>query len=261
MKKADVIQKVSRPFSSVTVRFLSFGIAYANNRTMPKERMITTMSKKSKAHFIFAAALFLLFVLFTVLVSTVDVKPIGPEGSTVGLASVNQFVFSQLGFHPVWYTITDWLGVIPILFAAGFAAAGFCQLLTRKSIRKVDSSLLILGGFYLLVFAFYLFFERVVINYRPVMLGNTLEVSYPSSHTMLALCIMATAAMQLRTLCPDKRKLCLGMDLFSAFHIIITVVGRLISGVHWFTDIIGGLLLSAALVSLYRAVMEFNGRF
>ena len=201
-----------------------------------------------------AGVLFLLFVAFTVLVALVDVRSIGPLGTEVGLAGINGWVFERIGVHLLWYHVTDWLGVVAILFAFGFAVTGLVQLIRRRSIRRVDRSLIVLGGFYGLVIGCYLFFEQVVINYRPVLLGEHPEASYPSSHTMIVICIMATAAMELRRLCPGKKRLWAGMDVFSAVLIAVTVVGRLLSGVHWLSDIVGGLLLSAALVLLYDAV-------
>ena len=41
-----------------------------------------------------------------------------------------------------------------------------------------------------------------------------------------------------------------------AAFIVFMVVGRLVSGVHWLTDIIGGMLLSTGLVTAYHAVCE-----
>lgn len=172
----------------------------------------------------------------------------------VGLATINQYIFHLLGIDFIWYQITDWLGFVAILVAFGFTALGFFQLIRRKSIRKVDCQILVLGLFYLLLFSFYVFFERVVVNYRPVILGEGLEASYPSSHTMLVVCIMVTAAMQFHEFWPHKKKLCRIVDVFSGILIGFTVVGRLISGVHWFTDIVGALLLSGALIALYDAV-------
>ena len=163
------------------------------------------MERRMKRHLKCAGWLFLIFILFTVFVSCFDVKPIGPEQSAVGFATVNQFVFRLLGVHLIWYEITDWLGVVAIAFAFVFAVAGLYQLIKRKSIRKVDNSILALGALYVLVIAFYLFFEQVIINYRPVVLGARPEASYPSSHTMIVVCIVASAAIQFRALCPKRQ--------------------------------------------------------
>lgn len=215
------------------------------------------MKRRTTKYFLRAGILFLLFGIFTLLVVTFDVQPIGPERSAVGFADMNQSVWLLIGVHPVWYAITDWLGVVALLLPFGFAAAGLCQLIKRKDIRKVERSILALGGVYILTLAFYLFFEQVVVNYRPVIPGEGLEASYPSSHTLVVVCIMATATLQFRSFFPNKRKLCSGMDLTAALLIAITVIGRLLSGVHWFTDIVGGLLLAAALIALYCAIRCF----
>lgn len=209
---------------------------------------------KRKKLWILPAALWAAFGLFTLLLTCVDVQAIGPQGVMVGFATVNEWAFQLLGVHLLWYHITDWLGVVAIAVAFAFAAAGLCQLITRKSIRKVDRHILVLGGFYLVVIGCYLFFETVVINCRPILMGGNLEASYPSSHTMIVVSIMATATMVFRTLCPQKKGWCLAMDIFAAVVIAVTVMGRLIAGVHWLTDIAGGLLLSAALVVSYWAV-------
>ena len=199
------------------------------------------------------AAPWVAFALLTLLLTCVDEQPIGPQGSAVGFATVNGWAFQLLGVHLLWYHITDWLGVVAIAIAFAYAATGLCQLIKRKSIRKVDRHILALGGFYLLVIGCYLFFEKVVINCRPILMDGNLEASYPSSHSMIVVSIMATAVMAFRALCPQKREWCLAADIFAAVVIAVTVIGRLIAGVHWLTDIVGGLLLSAALVVSYWA--------
>lgn len=213
--------------------------------------MIQTTKKLRRGLLILLA-----FVLFTAACRTVDVRPIGPEQSCVGFAALNQFVFSLTGVHLLWYTITDWLGVLAILTALGFAVLGLCQLIRRRSLLRVDRRILLLGVFYAVVIAAYAFFEKVIINYRPVILHTGLEASYPSSHTMIVLCIMATAMMQFPRLLGRHKGLLRLAQTVCVLLIGITVVGRLLSGVHWFTDIIGGILLSASLVMLYAWTID-----
>jgi len=197
------------------------------------------------------------FVLWTAAICFVDVQAIGPQGSTVGFASMNQFVHNLTGVHMSLYYITDWFGLVPLGFVLGFASLGLAQWIQRKRLRQVDCNLLILGGFYLVMLAIYIFFELFVINYRPVLIAGILEASYPSSTTTLVMCVMPTAIMQLR---PRIRNRLLRrcVTLVIAVFIAFMVIGRLISGVHWFTDIIGGALLSAGLVILYQSFLKIT---
>lgn len=198
------------------------------------------------------AALFLLaaFVLWTLAVKFIDMKPIGPNNSSVGFAEINLFFHNLTGVHMNLYVITDWLGLVPIAFVFGFGLLGLFQLIKRKSIFKVDSDILILGGFYIVVMAIYLLFEYVVINYRPILINGFLEASYPSSTTMLVMCVMPTALMQINSRIKNKNAEQIISLIIIAF-ILFMVIGRLISGVHWLSDIIGGALLSAGLVTIY----------
>lgn len=216
---------------------------HTNRRSFP-------LKKKAQPRFILAIAILTSFLLWTAVVSFVDVQAIGPNGSTVGLATINHFFHHLTGVHMSLYTITDWLSLIPLGFILGFALLGLIQWFQRKSLFQVDYSILILGGFYLVVMTAYLFFESFVVNYRPILIEGILEASYPSSTTMLVLCVIPTAMMQLsvriqnRTL---RRPIRFAMTVFLLFM----VLGRLISGVHWLTDIIGGVLLSTGLILLY----------
>lgn len=211
---------------------------------------------RTRRNFIITGLLFFLFAVLTAAIKTVDVKAIGPEGSAVGLATVNQFMFQLFGVHLIWYDITDWLGVAAILIAFCFAVLGLCQLIQKRSILKVDYRILLLGVFYVLVIGIYVFFEVFIVNYRPIILHTGLEASYPSSHTMIVICIMSTAIMMFNYLLKDKKLVLITVDILSALIIAVTVIGRLISGVHWFTDIVAGILLSAALVMLYYSFVK-----
>ncbi len=217
------------------------------------------MKKQNKNSIWGALGALAAFALWTFLIRCVDVRPIGPNGSRVGFAAINGAFHALTGVHWTLYTLTDWLGLVPIGIAFGFALLGLAQLLRRKSLLRVDRDILILGGFYAAVLAAYLLFETVVINFRPVLIGGRLEPSYPSSTTMLALCILPTAMMQLKTRVRGgaARRTILGsLGVFTVF----LVVGRLISGVHWLTDIIGGVLLSAGLVMLYASAIKRQGK-
>ena len=211
------------------------------------------MEKKNNKRLVLGAGLVVAFVLWTVLVCFVDVRTIGPEGSSVGFATLNGFVHELTGVNWLLYTVTDWLGLVPIAVALGFAILGLVQLIKRKSLWKVDHSILALGVFYIVVMAAYVFFEMVVINYRPTLIDGYLEASYPSSTTMLVMCVMPTAAMQLNARIKNtvfRRCAIIAIVAFTAFM----VIGRLISGVHWITDIIGGAMFSIGIVTTYFSI-------
>lgn len=202
-------------------------------------------------------AFFGAFILWTLLIRCIDVSAIGPQGSTVGFAKINRYIHTLTGVHMSLYHITDWLGLVPIAFMIGFAALGLIQWIKRKQLASVDLSILLLGGLYLVVLAVYLFFEQIIINYRPILINGYLEPSYPSSTTMLVLCVMPSAILQNNRRVKStilKRSISTVIILFVTFM----VLGRLFSGVHWFTDIIGGALLSAGLVTMYYASLYFE---
>ena len=215
------------------------------------------MKKENQRNFCIATCMLLAFLLWTAAIQFVDVQAIGPQGSSVGFATINQFVHNLTGVHLSLYTITDWLGLVPLVFVIGFALLGLIQWIKRKHLFKVDYNILILGGFYIVVMAVYVLFEMLVVNYRHVLIGGILEASYPSSTTMLVMCVMSTAIVQFNARIKNnvlKRCVTYAITAFIAFM----VIGRLISGVHWFTDIIGGALLSAGLVMMYRAVIRLE---
>lgn len=195
-------------------------------------------------------SLLFLFIIFTISVKFLDVQSVGVNNSEIGFATLNMFMHSFLGVNKSWYNITEILGIVPIIIVVFFAGIGVYQLIKRKSVLKIDRDILALGVFYIIVAISYLIFEVVVINYRPILVDGALEASYPSSHTILAICIIGTAIIQ-ANIRINSEKIKKYVNFILALVMILIVIGRLLSGVHWFTDIVGGTILSISLVMFY----------
>jgi len=221
------------------------------------------MKKEIKITLALSVALLFVTALFITAVCVMDVRPIGPDEKCVGISHLNEYFFNLTGVNLVWYEVTDWLGTSAIVVCTIFAITGLVQLIKRKSLYKVDSEILSLGGLYIIVIGLYLFFETIPVNYRPIIIPGCTEPepSFPSSHTMLVCVVMGSALMVLdRYIRNDNLRKTLFVILTAI--IIVTVVGRLISGVHWLTDIIGGVLISASLLSFFHLIVRLSrGRF
>ena len=199
------------------------------------------------------------FALWTVLIRCVDVQPVGQNGTKIGFADFNVWFHQLTGVNMTLYTVTDWSGLVPVFVCLCFGALGFVQMVKRRSLRQVDFDLILLGVYYVIVIACYLVFEMIPINYRPELIEGRLEASYPSSTTLLVLSVMPTLLFQAyrRTANPLTRKVTVVFTIaFSAFM----VTGRLISGVHWTTDVVGSILLSAGLFMLYRSAVMYTDK-
>ena len=197
------------------------------------------------------------FALWTVAIRLIDVQNAGPRGSEVGFATINVWFHRLTGVHMLIYTITDWLGLVPFIICMCFGVLGLVQMIHRRSLLKVDFDILLLGAYYVVVILGYLLFEMMPINYRPILIGGNLEASYPSSTTLLVLSVMPTLKYQSerRIAKPVTRKaIAVFVIVFSAFM----VLGRLIAGVHWATDIVGSVFLSSGLFLIYRFMADYT---
>ena len=214
------------------------------------------MKDKEKRELMPGLVLLAGFIVWTILIRHIDVQRAGPGGTEIGFASFNVWFHRMTGVHMLIYTITDWLGLVPIFICMGFGLLGLIQWIKRRSLLRVDPDILLLGVYYLVVIFGYLLFEMVPINYRPILIEGYLEASYPSSTTLLVLSVMPTLQFQAdrRVMSAVLRKaISIFVIVFSAFM----VIGRLISGVHWATDIIGSVLLSSGLFMIYRFIAEY----
>ena len=196
------------------------------------------------------------FALWTVLIRHIDVQNAGPNGTKIGFATINVWFHRLTGVHMLIYSITDWLGLVPIIICMCFGALGIIQLVKRRSLLTVDSDILLLGAYYVVVILGYLLFEMVPINYRPILIDGNLEASYPSSTTLLVLTVMPTLKYQSdrRIANPVIRK---AITVFVIVFAAFMVIGRLISGVHWVTDIAGSVFLSSGMFMIYRYMADY----
>ena len=214
--------------------------------------------EKRRKEILLCGGLFAVAIIYTLLVKYIDVQEIGPNDSLVGFATINNFMFNLTGVNMLWYDITDWWGFVPLFIAFIYAIIGFIQMIKRRSILKVDKEILGLGVYYIIVIGLYIFFETYVINYRPILMDGILEASYPSSHTLLSVCICGSSLIINKYLFKNKNFF-KAENIISILSILVIVIGRFISGVHWFTDIIGAILISIALLkAFYIYVKSIN---
>ena len=218
---------------------------------------VMTGKLQMKKKILVAAAALALFVLLVVCVKTVDVKEVEATGKTIGLAWLNTGFHKLTGVKMGWYKLTQITGLIALAAVAAFAVLGLIQLIRRRSLKKVDPELLTLGGLFIATGLMYVLFELIKVNYRPIIMpGETAaEASFPSSHTMLVVTVMGGTILILNRYIKDSR-LCVSLRTLCVLIALITVFGRLICGVHWFTDIAGALLLSVALLAGYLIARE-----
>lgn len=212
---------------------------------------------KTKRNFIISILLIVCAIVYTILVKTIDVKPIGPENTSVGFATINEAVANKLPYNETLYKITKYLGYVSLALVGIYALIGLVQLIKRKSLLKVDKEILILGGFFIIVLALYVAFEIFIVNYRPVILDPEVgvEASFPSSHTVLAICVCTSIIMVNKRLFNDVK----GIKLVNIGALVVllgTAIGRLFSGVHWISDIIGGVIISAALLMTFYSILN-----
>ena len=215
------------------------------------------MIKKDRKLIISGIGYIIAFILWTILIQIIDVRPVGVNGTEIGFATINTWFHSVTGVSMTLYNITDWLGFVPVFICIFFGCLGFIQVIKRKNLFKVDFDIIALGIYYVIVISGYLIFEMIPINYRPILINGFMEASYPSSTTLLVLSVMPTLVFQTNYRLKNVKI----KKLITVINIIFTVfmvVGRLLSGVHWLTDIIGSALLSAGLFYIYKGIVLWN---
>ena len=211
--------------------------------------------KKKKLIYGALAILFLIcFGVFIYFLKTYDVQPIGPQGTEVGFASFNKSVADSIMINDLLYEMTKLLGLLSIFICLIFAAMGAKQLFERKSLLKVDRDIICLGVLYSLAIISYVLFQKIVINYRPILEDGELAASFPSSHTVLSIVVFVSLLFEINRRVNDPLRALIG-EISCLFMVCLAVGGRLLSGWHWATDIIGGIILSTALIFIFLAIL------
>lgn len=217
------------------------------------------MKKNEKNTLITGTIMLILFAVWTVLIQTVDVQAVGQNGTDIGFAGLNVWFHKTTGVHMWVYTVTDWLGLVPIFICMIFGVVGLVQLIKRRSLLKVDKDIILLGIYYILVIFGYLIFEMIPINYRPILIEGRMEASYPSSTTLLVMSVMPTFAFQVHRRIRNT-KVRYGIYAFTVLFTAFMVVGRTVAGVHWLTDIAGSVMLSSGLYLIYQGAVQLTDK-
>ena len=219
-----------------------------------------------KTNYLLSFILLVIAIVFTILVAkvdvkTVEVKPIdgvtqnGVLTTDIGFSSLNQSVADKISFNNTFYKISKYAGYLALVFVAFYGFTGLIELMQKKSLKGVNKALYMLAAFYVCVAIVYVLFEVVVINNRPVDMGEGLEASFPSSHTMLALCVCGSSLIASKYIIKkDNFRKCL--NLISWVVMLLVVCTRTLSGVHWITDIFGGILISVFMLNVFSNAVK-----
>lgn len=209
-----------------------------------------------KRYLIISCASLLLFLLFLIMLYTVDVKNIGAGVTKVGLCFINNHSFMASNAS-MWDKISDvcmylGIGVIGALFILGVV-----QLIQRKNILKVDKEILVFGCLVVLMIIIWLFFDKVlIVNNRPILVDGKVECSFPSTHIMITSFALLSGSYYLFKKI-NKKHLTIIMYVASAIIVTICFLGRVLSGMHFLTDAVCGLLMGLFLFFSLLAILQF----
>lgn len=211
---------------------------------------------KNKRNILLSVIMTIFSGIYIYLVKTVDVKSIGPNNTSVGFAKVNDAFMHLVGTNMTIYKLTEVAGLLVLLIVGIYGIIGLVQLIKRKSLFKVDREIICLGILYVMMISVYVLFEKVVINYRPILIDNELEASFPSSHTMLAICTSVSSLLVYKKYVPKKLNY---LAMFTTVLLLtIVFLGRMISGVHWLSDILGGVIISLTLLTYFYTILKWK---
>lgn len=218
------------------------------NASRPSRKYVPRQSKS-------AAVLWTLILLvYTLLVAFVDVKAIGPEGSSVGLASINAAFRDLVGQSAAFKIVSDVGFYFCVALCLFFIGLFLYQLLKRKSLLKVDRNLIALMYLYAMFIVLYLVFNSlIVVNYRPILKDGALDPSYPSTHVFLGIVAGISAIDGIFVYIKNENSR-LALMIVCWVALLLSCLGRTMSGMHWLTDLLGGLIFASVCLAWYRRI-------
>ena len=204
-------------------------------------------------------SLLLIFIVFTILVKTVDVHYIYNR-TYLGFYSLN-IHFGDWALNFGKYEFMQKMSSIILYVSIGYsgllAIAGIVDLIKKKSLKTVDKRFYLLLGGYILVALLYLFFELVKVNYSPDSYANHLKASYPSSHVFIGCSLfLLNSYTAIKLLNPEKKWLTYLVYGATILICLLLIFTRSLSIKHWLTDIIASILLVSVVFTSFIYISQ-----
>ncbi len=201
--------------------------------------------------------LFIFLILLILLMSVDKASNIYKE---IGLYNFNK-IFLVDYYNESWDGFSDVILYISILFILGLIIYGIYQLYKRKSLFKVDKDIILTGfGFVFIIIIWFIFDKFIDINYRPIAVNGSAQTSFPSTHVMLAcFSLLATTRIILKR---NTNELKYNIITYGGVSILVILcsLGRILSKMHWTTDVLGAIFISLAIffiiIGLDKALEE-----
>ena len=201
-----------------------------------------------------AVACTVIFILFTIMVTALDGQTV--DGHRLGLATMNGWWRDLVGVNAAWRVVSDVVAVGTVFGAVGLLIVQIVAVVRGRGLRPVvrdwwgvDLVLISLGICYGL-------FQIVVINYRPLLMHGVAEASYPSSHVLLFATVWPLLILTLWRM-TKRRWVRVTVMVVGMMVMLAGIVARALSGYHWLSDLVGGVLLGVTLVAWYLA-LQYN---
>ena len=212
---------------------------------------------KKYGYFIASAVLLLIFIVFTILVKTVDVQYYF-NNTYVGFYSIKskfgEFV-TNFGKYESMSKMSDIILYLSFAYILGLFIFAVIELIKNKSFKKLNMNYYLVLGGYVLTAIFYFVFEIVKVNYSPISPIDNLKPSYPSSHVLLGcMFYLLNTFTAMKLLKPEKEWIKPLVFIATGVICLLLIFTRALSSKHWLTDIIASIILVSSLYTLFIGV-------